>query len=72
MTAAPPAYEIRGNRTLTVMSAHDEDGPARTDEAAIAIAENVAYQWGESVTVLRVLPHNERAKVCVVLPNRGF
>lgn len=71
MTAAPQ-YEIRGNRSFTIQSAHDEDGPARTDDEAIAIAESVAHAWGESVTVSRVLPHHRLETVCVVLPDRGF
>jgi hypothetical protein len=65
-------YEIRGNRSFTVTSAHDEDGPAHTDDEAVAIAENIAYAWGESVTVSRVLSNHRLATVCVVLPDRGF
>lgn len=65
-------YEIRGNRSLTVRSASDENGHAETEDDAYAIAENVAYEWGESVTILRVLPGNRREKVGVVLSGRGF
>ena len=65
-----PYYTVRGNRSFTTMSLHDDDEDGKmptTDDWAIAVAENVAYQWNESVTVLR-----DDQPVCVVLPDRGF
>jgi hypothetical protein len=61
-------YSARGNRSLTVASLHIEDGtPVDNEDDAYAVAENLAYQWGESLTLL----HNDKP-FGQVLPDRGF
>lgn len=61
-------YTIRGNHSLSTIDAADDEGIAMDDENAIAIAENVAHDWEETVTVLRP----DGSVVCQVLPDAGF
>ena len=60
-------YTVRGNRSHTIGSLSDLDGPPKDDDEAFAVAENVAAQWGESLTILK----NDKP-IGQVLPDRGF
>ena len=61
-------YTVRGNRTFTIASLEDVDGIPQDDDEAYAVAENVAHQWGESVTILK----DGKPIGPSVLPDRGF
>lgn len=60
-------YTVRGNRTFTVGSCSDFEGVPQNDDEAFACAENIAAQWGESLTLLK----NDKP-IGQVLPDRGF
>lgn len=61
-------YTVRGNRTFTIASLHTEDGkPVDNEDDAFWAAGEIAFQWGESCTLL----HNDKP-FAQVLPDKGF
>ncbi len=75
MNAEPQLHDANGNGWYTAIypSSYAERGfAASDDDEAIAITENLAHEAGQTLSLYRSLRMRKLAKVCDVLPDRGF
>lgn len=75
MEAEPQLRDTDGNGWYTVIypSSHAERSfVASDDDDAIAQTENLAHEAEQTLSLYRALRMRKLAKVCDVLPDRGF
>lgn len=70
----PQLRDARGNGWYTAIypSYAERSFVASDDDEAIAETENLAHEAGQTLSLYRSLRMRKLAKVCDVLPDRGF